>query len=171
VASTVEAAKLQRNSAPSRFRDCQTWYQWDQVARHSKSQPDSLPAAFSCVLSPSEPPCVLTQAGWFPLLRVPSSGTVSSTPNGAEPCLLLLPMGLRPSSSAAFPSYGRQWRPLLRLPNCRAIPLRRVSGTTRHGIVSTPTTRRFGLAYASHVDPLSSSLVVAYIVFVLLSII
>jgi hypothetical protein len=123
-----------------------------------------------CVFSPSEQPCVLTQASWFPLLRVPSSGTVSSSPNGAEPCLLLYPVGVRPSSSAAFPSSGRQWRPLLRLPNCRAIPLRRVSGTARHGIVSTletqprtTTTRRFGLAYAPHVDPLSSSLVVVHL--------
>jgi hypothetical protein len=90
-----------------------------------------------CVFSPSEPPCDLTPASWSPLLRVPSSGTISSSPNGAEPCLLLLPVGLRPSSSAAFPSSGRQWRPRLRLPNCRAILLRRVSGTARRGIVST----------------------------------
>jgi hypothetical protein len=61
---------------------------------------------------------------------------------------------------------GRNWRLLLRLPNCRAIPLRRVSGTARHGIVSTletqprtTTTKRFGLAYAQRVDSLSSSLV------------
>jgi hypothetical protein len=75
---------------------------------------------------------------WVPTT---SSGTVPSSPNGAEPCLLLLPVGLRPSSSAAFPSSGRQWRPLLRLQNCRAIPLRRVSGTARHGIVSTLETQ------------------------------
>jgi hypothetical protein len=37
-----------------------------------------------CVFSPSEPPCVLTQASWFPRLWVPSSGTVSTSPNGAE---------------------------------------------------------------------------------------
>jgi hypothetical protein len=90
------------------------------------------------------------QASWLPLLRVTSSGTVSSSPNGDEPCLLLLPVGLRPSSSAASPSSGPHWRLLLRLPNCRAIPLRRVSGTARHGIVSTletqprtNTTKRF----------------------------
>jgi hypothetical protein len=118
----------------------------------SKRQPPGC-----CVFSPRKPPRVLTTASWFPLLRVPSSGTISSSPNGAEPCLLLLPVGLRPSSSAAFPSSGRQWRPLLRLPNCRAILLRRVSGTARRGIVSTlvtlprtTTMRRFGLANHTH---------------------
>jgi hypothetical protein len=97
---------------------------------------------------------------WSPLLRPTSSDTVSSSPSGDAPCLLLLPVGLRPSSSAAFPSSGRQWHLLLKLPNCRAIPLRRVSGTARHGIVSTletqPRVPRFGLAYAPHVDLLST---------------
>jgi hypothetical protein len=85
--------------------------------------------------SPRKSPRVLTTASWFPLLRVPSSGTISSSLNGAGPCLLLLLVGLRPSSSAAFPSSGRQWLPLLRPPKRRAILLHCVSGTARHGIV------------------------------------
>jgi hypothetical protein len=104
------------------------------------------------------------QASWLPLLRVTSSGTVSSSPNGDEPCLLLLPVGLRPSSSAASPSSGPHWRLLLRLPNCRAIPLPsrfrdcptwyRVN-TRDTAAYCTTTTGRFGLAYVQPVDPLS----------------
>jgi hypothetical protein len=73
-------------------------------------------------------------------LRVPISVTISSSPNGAGPCLQFLPVGLRPSSSAAFPSSGRQWLPLLRPPKRRAILLHCVSGTSRRGIVSTLAT-------------------------------
>jgi hypothetical protein len=55
-----------------------------------------------------------------------------------RPCLLLpLLVGLRPSSSAAFPSSGRQWLPLLGPPKRRAILLHCVSGTARRGIMAT----------------------------------
>jgi hypothetical protein len=66
------------------------------VACGNLGEVDQSASGLLCVLA-------LTQASWFPVLRVPStsSDTVSSYPDGDEPCLLLLPVGLRPSSSAA----------------------------------------------------------------------
>jgi hypothetical protein len=77
-----------------------------------------------------------------PPLRGPNNCTISSSPNGAGTCLLLYLVGLRPSSSAAFPTSGRLTvgSAVEGAKTQRAILLRHVSGTARHAIASTVVT-------------------------------